>query len=145
MERSPGHISYRHQAKPEICESRGQWESCLSKLDIISDITIASRKLWKSLGRPKQQLVSLSPKCACGGSVKLNGKLSCSLTYWNINISTTAYIADSLFNLLTLDWLGQFGLLDLFINIICYTHHFIQSRDDSLVFFRGISARSWSL
>ncbi|VDL62535.1 unnamed protein product [Hymenolepis diminuta] len=46
-------------------------------------------------------------------------KLRCIMTYLDISISTTAYEADSQLNPLGLDWLDQFGLLDLPINVVC--------------------------
>ncbi|VUZ54123.1 unnamed protein product, partial [Hymenolepis diminuta] len=93
------------------------------QLDAAPDITIILWKLWKSLGLPRLETVSPSAISTRGWPVKLTWELGCNVTYWGINISTTACVADFQLNLLDFKCIRQLGHMDLSINVICYCVH----------------------
>ncbi|KAM3179537.1 hypothetical protein ACTXT7_000426 [Hymenolepis weldensis] len=83
----------------------------LRQLDTTSFVTITSTKLWNSLGCLKLEPASPSAISACGGSVKLTGKLSCNVALRDNYVKTTAHAADFQLNLIALDWPGTLGPL----------------------------------
>ena len=89
------------------------------QLDTASDITIISKKLWSSLGRPPLQPSNQTATSACGGSVELIGRLHCSVAFRGTTVEGICYVTDTGLNLLGLDWLEQLGLLDLPVRAIC--------------------------
>nr|VZI38168.1 unnamed protein product [Spirometra erinaceieuropaei] len=89
------------------------------QLDTASDITIISERLWQSLGSPTMQQTSQSATSACGGLVQLIGQLQCCVSFRGTSITAICYITKSDLNLLGLDWIGQLGLADMPLRIVC--------------------------
>nr|VZI24091.1 unnamed protein product [Spirometra erinaceieuropaei] len=91
---------------------------CL-QLDTASDITIISERLWQSLGSPTMQQTCQCATSACGGLVQLIGQLQCCVSFRDTSITAICYITKSDLNLLGLDWIGQFGLTDMPLHVVC--------------------------
>ncbi|BHF74560.1 hypothetical protein SprV_0501764600 [Sparganum proliferum] len=89
------------------------------QLDTASDITIISERLWQSLGSPTMQQTTQSATSACGGLVQLIGQLQCCVSFRGTSITAICYITKSDINLLGLDWIGQFGLADMPLRVVC--------------------------
>ncbi|BHF66643.1 hypothetical protein SprV_0200966500 [Sparganum proliferum] len=89
------------------------------QLDTASDITIISERLWQSLGSPTMQQTSQSATSACGGLVQLIGQLQCCVSFRGTSITAICYITKSDLNLLGLDWIEHFGLVDMPLRVVC--------------------------
>ncbi|BHF69110.1 hypothetical protein SprV_0301215200 [Sparganum proliferum] len=89
------------------------------QLDIASDMTIISERLWQSLGSPTMQQTSQSATSACGGLVQLIGQLQCCVSFRGTSITAICYITKSDLNLLGLDWIEQLGLADMSLRVVC--------------------------
>ncbi|VUZ41815.1 unnamed protein product [Hymenolepis diminuta] len=73
------------------------------QVDTGSDITIASREAWKSLGRPKLDKVPFKVSSASGDAVQLSGVMKCEATFKDKAVATVCYVADRGINPVGLD------------------------------------------
>ncbi|CAH8671840.1 unnamed protein product [Schistosoma bovis] len=89
------------------------------QLDTASDITILSKKTWRTLGQPPIKPSSQTAVSACGGHLRLHGELCCCISFRGTTFNGTCYITDSPLNLLGLDWFEELGLADLPISAVC--------------------------
>ncbi|CAH8596687.1 unnamed protein product [Schistosoma turkestanicum] len=89
------------------------------QLDTASDITILSEETWRTLGQPRIKPSSQTAVSACGGHLRLRGKLHCCVSFRGTTFDGTCYITKSPLNLLGLDWFEELGLADLPISTIC--------------------------
>ncbi|CAH8506937.1 unnamed protein product [Schistosoma turkestanicum] len=89
------------------------------QLDTASDITILSEETWRTLGQPRIKPSSQIVVSACGGHLRLRGKLDCCVSFRDTTFNGTCYINKSPHNLLGLDWFEKLGLADLPINTVC--------------------------
>ena len=89
------------------------------QLDTASDITIISEKLWHTLGRPPVRQTAQTAISACGGHLKLIGKLECCVSFRGKTFSGPCYVTNRNLNLLGVDWFENLGLADIPINMIC--------------------------
>ena len=89
------------------------------QLDTASDVTIISRSLWQSIGKPTLERVHHKVTSACGGTLNFKGRLSCCVSFNGKSAAATCFVADTDINLLGLDWIQLLELSDLPIRTIC--------------------------
>ncbi|KAA3673249.1 uncharacterized protein DEA37_0011157, partial [Paragonimus westermani] len=89
------------------------------QLNTVSDITVTSENLWRTLGRPPIRRTSQSATGACGGLLQLTGQLQCCVSFRGTTINGSCYVSRSNLNFLGLEWTEQLGLFDLPIQTIC--------------------------
>ncbi|KER23306.1 hypothetical protein T265_08791 [Opisthorchis viverrini] len=90
------------------------------QLDTGSDLTLISKRTWNEIGRPPVEPTKCIVRNASGGSLKLTGKLNCSVTFKGIHLSGTCYLTNYTgLDLLGLDWINELQLLDEPLNAVC--------------------------
>ncbi|CAH8499886.1 unnamed protein product [Dicrocoelium dendriticum] len=90
------------------------------QIDTASDITIISETLWKSLGSPVIKPTTHQAKSASGTQLKLLGQIECECCFAGFTAWGTIFITThSNLNLLGLDWIERFNLLDIPLNYVC--------------------------
>ncbi|VDL64136.1 unnamed protein product [Hymenolepis diminuta] len=77
-----------------------------------SDITIVSNEVWKTLGSSKLDTVPFKVSSASGDAVQLSGVMKCGTTFKGKTTVTVCYVADRDINLLGLDWIDMFNVLE---------------------------------
>ncbi|GAA53105.1 hypothetical protein CLF_109535 [Clonorchis sinensis] len=83
------------------------------QLDTGSDLTLISKQTWDMIGRPLVEHTKCIVRNASGGSLKLTGKLNCSVTFKGIHLNGTCYLANYTgLDLLGLDQINEPQLLD---------------------------------
>ncbi|VDM05291.1 unnamed protein product [Schistocephalus solidus] len=90
---------------------------CL-QLNIASDITIISERLWQSLGSPTMQQISLSATSVCGDLVWLMRQLQCCVCFRGTTIKVICFVTKSNLNRLGLDWIEQLGLVNMPLRVV---------------------------
>ena len=95
---------------------------CLVRLqiDTASDITIISRSIWHTIGRPLIKPTNHTVKNASGDTMHLAGVIHCSVKFGNINCDGVCCISEvPNLNLLGLDWIEKLHLFDVPLNSVC--------------------------
>ncbi|CAH8535475.1 unnamed protein product [Dicrocoelium dendriticum] len=94
------------------------------QIDTASDITVITENLWKAIGSPDIKPTNHKAKSASGTSLNLIGQIECECRFANFTAWGTIFVTTHKnLNLLGLDWIERFNLLDVPINQICASVH----------------------
>ncbi|VDP90913.1 unnamed protein product [Echinostoma caproni] len=87
------------------------------QIDTASDITLISKRTCHALGRPAFNLTNRKAFNVSGGQVYLIRELVCDVSFKGMKIEGTCYVTNRpCLNLMGLDWIEMFGLLDVPLN-----------------------------
>ncbi|VUZ57330.1 unnamed protein product [Hymenolepis diminuta] len=83
------------------------------EVDTGPDITIVvSNKVWRTLGSPGLDIVPSKVSTALGDAVQLSEAMKCEATFKAETATILCYAADRDINLLGLDWIDTFNILE---------------------------------
>ena len=87
------------------------------QIDIASNITLISQKLWNSIGKPQFTFAKHVARSDSGDSVHITGKVTATIRIEEKTASGIICISNSQHNILGLDFIEPLGLLDIPLNL----------------------------
>ncbi|VDQ15265.1 unnamed protein product, partial [Trichobilharzia regenti] len=90
------------------------------QIDTASNITIISKRLWQKLGCPAIEKTNQIVFSACGGRLRLNGEIKCSVGFHDSHFVGTCYINNSNVDVLSLNWPEKLHLSEISLSSVCH-------------------------